>query len=166
MPNPAAPTTTKALKTTLDPAVFEAPMGPNEGEIILVHYNGPGARIDSVHEEMAFGKVLPFLAGLPKEVSDPIAEDLSGMAFNILQDNYGAIKTRAVIRGALKFVAAKAVEEQAKKQGGVFGSLAAPGTWGSERTSRCGRCCRGGLRDRLQAGWRTPPGALMGPVRP
>jgi len=166
----AAQTKTKALKTDLDPTVFEAPMGPNEGEIILVHYNGPGARIDSVHEEMAFGKVIPFLAGLPKEVSDPIgaalktysaenilyamptyspdpfrivgskvfvngkeacstqlAEDLSGMAFNILQDNYDAIKTRAVIRGALKFVAAKVVEEQAKKQGGALGSLASSG---------------------------------------
>ena len=87
----------------------------------------------------------PFrIVGSKEACTTQLAEDVSGMAFNILQDNYGAIKTRAVIRGALKFVAAKAVEEQAKKQGGVFGSLAAPGTWGSERTSRCGRCCRRG----------------------
>ncbi len=46
------------IKPELDPKVFEQPMGAGEGELILVHYNGPAPRIDSQTVQVAWGQAM------------------------------------------------------------------------------------------------------------
>ncbi|MEI7704123.1 MAG: hypothetical protein WCK73_05955 [Deltaproteobacteria bacterium] len=55
------------VKSELDPKVFAVPMGKDEGELILVHYNGPAARIDSVKAQINWGEV----AAAVKKIGNP-----------------------------------------------------------------------------------------------